>query len=129
MPFHVRFANEATLAPIWLAGETAERVSNLIFYNIFPARLDCEPSSKWVLFFVSINRFDRPISICGIMRQDLRLPFGPRKRMSFQLKRAGTDNWIYACIHPPCRFITVAMDLAIMSSAQRYREFIANLAA
>jgi len=48
--------------------------------------------------------------------------------MSFRPKRACADRWTYACVAPPRRFITVAMDLAMVSPARRDRELITDLA-
>jgi hypothetical protein len=48
--------------------------------------------------------------------------------MRLQPKRAGVDGWINSGVPPPIRFVLAAVDLAMMSSAQWYGEFIADLA-
>ena len=44
-------------------------------------------------------------------------------------RRAGGDGRINAGVFPPCGFIATAVDLAMMSPAQRHGELIADLAA
>jgi hypothetical protein len=47
--------------------------------------------------------------------------------MRLQPKCAGVDGWINSGVAPPIRFVAAAVDLAMMSSAQWYGEFIADL--
>ena len=49
--------------------------------------------------------------------------------MRLQPQAPGGDGRINASIFPPCGFIATAMDLAMMASAQRHRELIADLTA
>jgi hypothetical protein len=49
--------------------------------------------------------------------------------MRLQPQASGSDGRINASIFPPCGFISTAMDLAMMASAQRHGELIADLAA
>ena len=49
--------------------------------------------------------------------------------MRLQPKDAGAHNRIDAGLGPPCCFVTAAMDLAMVSSAQRDRELVADFAA
>jgi hypothetical protein len=44
--------------------------------------------------------------------------------MTFQPEDARGHRRIDAGLYPPCRFITAAMDLAMVSPAERYRELI-----
>ncbi len=48
--------------------------------------------------------------------------------MRLQPQRMGRDGWINSSGPPPCGFIAAAVDLAMVSSAQRDGEFIAYLA-
>jgi hypothetical protein len=48
--------------------------------------------------------------------------------MRLQPQAAGDDRRIYAEVLPPSGFIATAVDLAMMSPAQRDRELIAHLA-
>ena len=52
-----------------------------------------------------------------------------RQRMGFEPKRAGRDCRVDAGLAPPCGFIAAAMDLAVVSPAQRHGELVADLAA
>jgi hypothetical protein len=52
-----------------------------------------------------------------------------RQWVCFEPQRASGDGRIDACLFPPRRFITRAMDLAVMSPAERDGELIADLAA
>ena len=49
--------------------------------------------------------------------------------MCFQPKDSRRSARIYTCLSPPGRFITAAMDLAVMSPAQRNRKLVADLPA
>ena len=53
---------------------------------------------------------------------------GP-ERTRFQPQRAGRNGWIEPGLFPPRSFIAVPMHLAMVSSAQRDCELIADLAA
>src|SRR6516164_3182291 len=52
-----------------------------------------------------------------------------RLRVHREPKRAGGPSWIEAQFLPPCGFITVTMNLAMMAPAQRNCELVADLAA
>jgi hypothetical protein len=69
--------------------------------------------------------FDRGRRRCG-RRPDLARCC--RQRMRSQPQRMGRDGWINSSGTPPCGFIAAAVDLAMVSSAQRDSEFIADLA-
>jgi hypothetical protein len=47
--------------------------------------------------------------------------------MRFEPECAGRGGRIYACLPPPCRLIAAAMDLAMMTAAERHCEFVAHL--
>jgi hypothetical protein len=49
--------------------------------------------------------------------------------MRLQPQAPGSDGRINASIFPPCGFIATAMRLAMMASAQRHGELIADLSA
>jgi hypothetical protein len=49
--------------------------------------------------------------------------------MRLQPERASRGGRIDASFLPPCRFIATAMDLAVMSAAERHSEFVADFAA
>jgi hypothetical protein len=49
--------------------------------------------------------------------------------MLFQPQRPSCDGWIDPRGIPPFCFVATAVNLAVMSPAQRHREFIADLAA
>ena len=49
--------------------------------------------------------------------------------MRLQPQASGSDGRINASIFPPCGFISTAMDLAMMASAQRHGELISDLTA
>jgi hypothetical protein len=51
-----------------------------------------------------------------------------RKGMRFQPQHTGCDGRIKACGFPPCGFVAAAVNLAMMSPAQRDRELVADLA-
>jgi hypothetical protein len=49
--------------------------------------------------------------------------------MGFQPKGARRDSRIDTGLFPPCGFIATAMNLTVMTPAQRYGELITDLAA
>ena len=49
--------------------------------------------------------------------------------MRFEPERTGRGGRIYAGLPPPCRLIATAMDLAMMTPAERHCEFVAHLSA
>jgi hypothetical protein len=49
--------------------------------------------------------------------------------MRLKPENAGRRNWINAGLRPPCRLVAITVDLAMMTTAERYREFVAHLAA
>jgi hypothetical protein len=51
-----------------------------------------------------------------------------RARMRFEPQRASLEHRINTSLLPPCCFIAVAMDFAMMPTTQRHGEFIADLA-
>ena len=48
--------------------------------------------------------------------------------MRFPPKSRGYDQWIQAALAPPCSLVTVAVNLTMMSTAERDGEFVADLA-
>ena len=48
--------------------------------------------------------------------------------MRFQPKRPGGAKRIKAEFRPPCRFIAMAMELAMMAAAEGYGKLVADLA-
>jgi hypothetical protein len=52
---------------------------------------------------------------------------GFREWMTFQPENTSGHRRIDTGLYPPCRFITAAMDLAMMAATKRYRELIATL--
>ncbi len=52
-----------------------------------------------------------------------------RERMTFQPEDTSGNGGVNTRLCPPCRFITTAMNLAMMAAAQRDSELIADLAA
>ena len=48
--------------------------------------------------------------------------------MSFEPQRASGDGWINPGVPPPCGFIAATVDLAMVPSAHRNGELIADLA-
>jgi len=51
-----------------------------------------------------------------------------RQRVSFEPQRPSDGGWIDPGVPPPCGFIATPVDLAMVSSAQRNGELIADLA-
>ena len=49
--------------------------------------------------------------------------------MAFEPERTGREARIDAGRIPPCGFVAVTMDLAVMAPAEWHREFVAHLAA
>ena len=47
--------------------------------------------------------------------------------MRFEPERTGRGGRIHTGLLPPCRLIATAMDLAMMTAAERHREFVAYL--
>ena len=56
-------------------------------------------------------------------------PWGGRQRMGLKPKRPGCSRRIGTGLLPPCRFVTAAMDFAMVSAAEWHGEFVAHLAA
>ena len=52
-----------------------------------------------------------------------------RERVRLKPESTGRRSRINAGLLPPCRLIAMTMDLAMMTAAERYREFVARLAA
>jgi hypothetical protein len=52
-----------------------------------------------------------------------------RKWMRLEPEDPGGRGRIDAGLLPPCRLIPMTVDLAMMTTAERYREFVAHLAA
>jgi hypothetical protein len=50
------------------------------------------------------------------------------QRVSFEPQRPSGDGWINPGVPPPCGFIAATVDLAMVPSAQRNGELIADLA-
>jgi hypothetical protein len=50
-----------------------------------------------------------------------------RQRVSFQPQNAGGNRWIDAGLPPPSGFITTAVNLAMVTPAQRDGKFVADL--
>jgi hypothetical protein len=58
----------------------------------------------------------------------IKIARGFREWMTFQPENASGHRRIDTGLYPPCRFITAAMDLAMMAATKRYRELIADFA-
>jgi hypothetical protein len=52
-----------------------------------------------------------------------------REWVRLKPENAGRRSRINAGLLPPCRLIAMTVDLAMMAAAERYREFVAHLAA
>ena len=83
-------------------------------------------ASKWVRFADRAVLVDRPLALAAILTGAF-IPIHAQ-RVRLQPKRAGLDGRIDSGLPPPTGFISTAVHLAMMAPAQRYREFIADLA-
>src|SRR3954451_13398153 len=55
--------------------------------------------------------------------------FGPGSSLSFQPQHARLVDWLKTCFCPPVRFLARALQFAMLSPAQRDREFVTDLEA
>lgn len=115
--------------PNWLGGEELEGATGIDVELRREGTLVLAPTAEQSR--IIWNSVSRAQGIQGVLQhRKLLYPCHgtDRQRMCLQPQGAGRSHWVNVSLLPPCRFVSTAMQLAMMAAAKRHCVLVADLA-